>query len=155
MSDPILNAETICQVGIIVHDIERTAQRYCEVFGFDMPEIMETSGFERSKTTYNGQPSEATAKLAFFNAGQITIELIEPDEKPSVWREFLEQHGEGVHHVAFQVKDTKAVTGALAETGVGIAQQGLYSDGSGIYTYVDAGPLLGTMFELLENFPRK
>ncbi|MCC6616381.1 MAG: VOC family protein [Anaerolineae bacterium] len=154
MSHPNLKAETICQVGIIVHDIERTAQKYCEVFGFPPPQIVETAGFAQSKTTYNGQPSEATAKLAFFNAGQVTIELIQPDEKPSVWREFLEQHGEGVHHIAFQIKDTEAVTGYLAENGAGIAQQGLYSDGSGVYTYVDTGPLLGTMFELLENFPR-
>ncbi|MBE0689879.1 MAG: VOC family protein [Anaerolineae bacterium] len=154
MSHPNLNAEMICQVGIIVHDIERTAQKYCEVFGFPKPEIMTTAGYAQSKTTYNGQPSEATAKLAFFNAGQITIELIEPDEKPSVWREFLEKHGEGIHHIAFQVKDTEAVTGNLAEQGADISQQGLYSDGSGVYTYVDTAPLLGTMVELLESFPR-
>jgi len=154
MSHPNLKADTICQVGIIVHDIERTARKYCEVFGFEMPQIVETAGYAQSKTTYNGQPSEATAKLAFFNAGQITIELIEPDDQPSVWREFLEQHGEGIHHIAFQVKDTEAVTGFLAEHDAGIAQQGLYSDGSGVYTYVDTAPLLGTMFELLESFPR-
>ena len=34
-------------------------------------------------------------------------------------------------------------------------QQGLFVDGSGMYTYVDSAPQLGVMVELLENFPKK
>ena len=40
-----------------------------------------TDGYDVALTEYNGQPSNATAKLAFFNVGDnVTIELIEPDE---------------------------------------------------------------------------
>jgi catechol 2,3-dioxygenase-like lactoylglutathione lyase family enzyme len=154
MSDTGLNAETICQVGFVVRDIERTAQQFCEVFGLPKPPIIVTPGHEIAKTTYQGQPSEATARLAFFNTGQVQVELIEPDEKPSVWRDFLEQHGEGVHHIAFAVPDTAAATKYLANFGAAVSQQGLYSDGSGMYTYMDTVPLLGTMIELLENFKK-
>jgi methylmalonyl-CoA/ethylmalonyl-CoA epimerase len=155
MSDAALNPEMICQIGFIVRDIERTAERFREVFGFPRPEIIVTPGHEIAETTYQGEPSDATAKLAFFNTGQVQIELIEPDEKPSVWRDFLEQHGEGVHHIAFQVPDTKMATNRLAESGIGICQQGLYSDRSGMYTYMDSTPALGMMIELLETFSRK
>jgi catechol 2,3-dioxygenase-like lactoylglutathione lyase family enzyme len=155
MSSQGLNADMICQVGFIVRDIERTAQKFCEVFGFPKPPIMVTPGYERAKTTYQGQPSDATAKLAFFNTGQLQIELIEPDEKPSVWRDFLDAHGEGVHHIAFRVPDTERATRYLDEHGIPVLQQGLYSDGSGMYTYVDSAPVLGVMLELLENFARK
>ena len=34
-------------------------------------------------------------------------------------------------------------------------QQGLFVDGSGMYTYVDSAAQLGVMVELLENFPKK
>ncbi len=155
MSSQNLNAEMICQVGFIVHNIERTARKFCEVFGFPEPPVIVTPGYERAKTTYQGQPSGATAKLAFFNTGQLQIELIEPDENPSVWRDFLDEHGEGVHHIAFRVKDTGQTTLYLADHNIPVLQQGLYSDGSGMYTYLDSAPVLGVMLELLENFAKK
>ncbi len=155
MSDPDLNPDMICQIGLIVRDIEASIKRFRAVFGFPETPVVTTAGYERGKTTFHGEPSDATAKLAFFNAGQIQIELIEPDEKPSVWREFLEQHGEGVHHIAFRVNDTHAAMERLASHGIGEAQQGLYSDASGMYTYVDSAPTLGVMLELLENFNQK
>jgi catechol 2,3-dioxygenase-like lactoylglutathione lyase family enzyme len=151
-ADKGLGTDIICQVGLIVHDIERTAQRYSEVLGLPQPEIMVTPGYEKSKTTYKGEPSEATAKLAFFDLGQLQLELIEPDEKPSVWRDFLEEKGEGAQHIAFQVKDTGRATEHLGRHGIEIAQQGLYADGSGMYTYLASDAKLGTTLELLENF---
>lgn len=152
MTEAKFPAGAICQVGFIVRDIERAAKRFCAIFGVDMPPIWQTPGYAQVNTTFQGEPSEATAKLAFFDAGQLQIELIEPDEKPSVWREFLDAHGEGVHHIAFKVKDTNESAQFLAEHGITIRQQGLYADRSGMYTYLDSGPVLGVMIELLENF---
>lgn len=154
MTKPALKPETLCQVGFVVHDIEATARRYAEAFGFPIPQIIETPGFDRSRTTVNGAPSEATAKLAFFQTGQVVIELIQPDEKPSVWRDFLDQNGEGVHHIAFGVEDTKATEADLEAAGIKTLQQGLYADGSGMYTYLDSAPQLGVMIELLESFKK-
>jgi len=142
----------VCQVGLLVNDIEAAARRYCEVFGMEMPPIIETPGYAISKTTYHGEPCDATAKLAFFSMGQVQIELIEPDSQSSVWRDYLNAHGEGVHHIAFQVEDTDRTVEHLKEHGVNVLQQGLYSDASGMYTYVDSAPVLGVMLELLENF---
>jgi len=47
------------------------------------------------------------------------------------------------------------ITKHLEQFGIGVSQQGLYSDASGMYTYVDSAPALGVMLELLENFNRK
>ena len=78
--------------------------------------------------------------------------MIEPDEQPSVWRDYLNEHGESVHHIAFMVQDTENVVKYLAEYGIAVLQQGLYSDGTGVYTYVDSAPQLGVMLELLQAF---
>ena len=94
---------------MIVSDIEATAQRYHEVLGVPLPSIQTTLG----DSTYKGQPSSATAKLAFMNFGQVTIELIQPDEQPSVWRDYLNARGEGAQHIAFQIGDTQQVGRAL------------------------------------------
>ncbi len=152
--DQGIGTDTVCQVGIMVRDIEKTAQRISDVLGLPQPPIFSTPGYEVVKTTYNSEPCDATAKLCFFNVGQLQIELIEPDEKPSVWRDFLDQQGERAHHIAFPIQDTQRVTDYLAQHGIPISQQGYYGDLSGMYTYLASEDKLGTAVELLENFPR-
>src|SRR5690606_17879942 len=112
-----------------------------------------TAAYDVTETTFNGERCEATARLAFFNAGQMQIELIEPDALPSVWRNHLDKKGEGVHHIAFKVADTDETVRRLDAKGIPVVQQGLYSRRDGIYTYVDSTPQLGVMLELLQNFP--
>ncbi len=152
-ADKGLGTDKVIQVGIIVRDIERTVQRYCDVLGFERPPIQVTPGYQVVKTTYNGQPSDATAKLAFLSAGQLQIELIEPDEKPSVWRDFLDAHGDGAQHIAFPVQNTQRAVDYLARFGMPVSQQGLYGSLNGMYTYIDSQSQLGTTIELLESFP--
>lgn len=147
-----IGTDVICQVGVIVKDVRATAARVSAVLGLPQPPIIQTPGYDKAKTMYRGAPSEATAKLAFFDFGQVQIELIEPDAEASVWRDYLEAKGEGPQHIAFQVDDTRAVTDYLAGHGIDVIQQGLYADGSGMYTYLDSDVLLGATIELLESF---
>jgi catechol 2,3-dioxygenase-like lactoylglutathione lyase family enzyme len=154
-ADKGIGTDIVNQVGIIISDIETMAQRISDVLGIPKPPIFSTPGHEVVKTMYNGQPCYGTAKLAFFNLGQIQLELIEPDEKPSVWREFLERTGGGAHHIAFPIKDTKRVVEYLAQQGIPVTQQGFYGDLSGMYTYTDSEAQLGTTVELLESFPKQ
>ncbi|MBK8021559.1 MAG: VOC family protein [Chloroflexi bacterium] len=153
-ADKGLGTDIVCQVGIIVRDIERTARRYSDLLGMPMPPLITTAGYDITKTLYKGEPSDATAQLAFFDFGQVQIELIQPDEKPSIWRDWLEANGEGAHHIAFRVQNTQRAVDHLAKFGITVTQQGLYSDGSGVYTYLDSQQQLGTTLELLEDFPR-
>ncbi len=147
-----IGTDVICQVGVIVNDVLASSKRVAAVLGKPQPPIIQTPGYDLAKTMYRGAPSEATAKLAFFDFGQVQIELIEPDEEPSVWRDYLEAKGEGAQHIAFQVDNTRIVTDYLAGHGIEVIQQGLYADGSGMYTYLDSDNLLGTTIELLENY---
>lgn len=153
-ADKGLGTDIVRQVGIIVHDIERTARRFSAVLGVPMPNILTTLGYDVARTTYKGQRCDATAKLAFFDFGQVQVEMIQPDEKPSVWRDWLDANGEGAQHIAFRVENTQRAVDHLAKFGIGILQQGLYSDGGGMYTYMDSQAQLGTTLELLENFVR-
>jgi methylmalonyl-CoA/ethylmalonyl-CoA epimerase len=82
--------------------------------------------------------------------GQVSLELIEPIGGPSTWREFLDERGEGVHHIAFTVEGTDEVVAFLAGAGIAVVQQGDYTGGR--YTYVDSMSTLGVILELLENF---
>jgi methylmalonyl-CoA/ethylmalonyl-CoA epimerase len=150
MNNHGLGTSTICQVGLIVRDIERSIKAYSQVFGLPKPDIIITDPPEIAKTKYKGEPTKAQAKLAFFDMGQVSLELIEPVGGPSTWQEFLDENGEGVHHIAFRIKGTEQVIAFLAEKGIDVTQQGRYT--GGMYTYMNSAPVLGTILELLEDF---
>jgi methylmalonyl-CoA/ethylmalonyl-CoA epimerase len=150
MPENILGTNQICQVGLVVKDIEKSIDGYCEVFGIQRPNVIITDEYRAAQTTYHGQPSLARAKLAFIDMGQVQLELIEPIGEPSTWKEALDNNGESVHHIAFIIKGTDEVVQKVVKRGMPVAQQGLYTGGK--YTYIDSAQKLGVVLELLENF---
>ncbi|MCS7221268.1 MAG: VOC family protein [Anaerolineae bacterium] len=144
--DGLIN-NVITQVAIVVRDIEKTACNYAELFGMEMPPIILTDPEEKAHTRYQGQPTSARAKLAFFRMGSLSLELIEPIGGPSTWQEFLDKHGEGIHHIAFQVQDMDKAVRFLESKGISLVQQGDFT--GGCYAYMDATPQLGAIIELL------
>ena len=50
-------------------------------------------------------------RTAFFAAGEVHIELLEPTSPDSPIAKFLEKNGPGIHHIAFATDD---ITGQLA-----------------------------------------
>ena len=70
------------------------------------------------------------------------IELHEPDENPSTFREFLDKHGNGVHHIGFEVGDRRdTIVGELADMGYDLRTVGIYPGSS--WTIVDTEEDLG------------
>ncbi|HHU62059.1 MAG: VOC family protein [Bacillota bacterium] len=149
MTKELLGTDVVVQIGIIVNDIEKTAEEWAKFLGVTKPEYIITDDYELAQTEYRGKPTKAKAKLAFFSLSNIEIELIEPDDEPSTWREFLTEHGEGVHHIAFKIKGQEEKTQRLEKMGFKLVQKGEYTGGR--YTYFDSFPRLKILLELLEN----
>jgi len=149
MTKPALGTDTVVQVGIVVHDIEAKARHWSDILGLPMPEIIITDTADKAQTEYLGQPTTARAKLAFFHMGQVDIELIEPVGEPSTWRDYLDRHGESLHHLAFRIKGMSEKVAYLAAHDVPLVQRGEYTGGR--YAYVDGSAQLGVILELLEN----
>jgi methylmalonyl-CoA/ethylmalonyl-CoA epimerase len=93
MGKTILGTKVITQIGILVHDIEKTSQAYADFFGVEKPQWSITDSVDKAQTEYRGKRSEARAKLAFFDMGSLQLELIEPDHNLSTWRESLDKNG--------------------------------------------------------------
>lgn len=140
----------ICQVALVVKDIEQVAKDYAEFLGTDIPPICVSGTFEEAHTQLRGADCYATCKMAFFDVGEnLQIELIQPDELDSVWKDGLDENGEGFHHIAFLIKDTKEKISLLENKGFPLIQQGEYSGGR--YSYIDTRSKLKLIVELLEN----
>ena len=154
----ILGTDEMVQVGFVVKDIEKTKAEYAKLFGVEVPETINATGgearFHVTQTEYLGKPSpKANAKLAFFHVGgAMDIELIEPNEEPSIWRDYLDQVGEGQHHVAFVVDSIDACLGPCEALGMKLIQKGNFEAGDGRYAYMEAADTLTTVIELLERW---
>ena len=149
MNDTHLGSTTVAQIAIVVHDIEASAQRYAAVLGLPVPEVMITAPGLDVHQTYNGEPSDARAKLAFFQLGQVQLELIEPMGGASTWQAALDEKGEGVHHIAFWVEGMQRSVDFLKSQNIPMIQRG--DMGEGQYAYFDAEAPLAVTLELLER----
>jgi len=54
---------------------------------------------------------------AFFKKGDTKIELLESIDESGVVSKFIEKKGEGLHHIAFEVKDIEAEVERLKKEG--------------------------------------
>ena len=150
MEKGILGTKIVTQIGFVVNDIEKTSQAFADFLGVEKPQWSLTDTIDKTHGEFNSQPCPARAKLAFFHVGEtLDIELIEPDETPSVWRNVLNEKGEGVHHIAFVVNGMKEKILALEGNGMKLLQRGEYTGGR--YAYIDCVDQLKTIVELLEN----
>jgi methylmalonyl-CoA epimerase len=150
----LLNTNAITQVAIIVKDIEKTKVKWAEFFGIPVPSTVEAGEYEITQTVYKGEPApNAKCKMAFFNAGpNMQLELIQPNGEKSTWQDFLDEHGEGIHHIAFSVNGTQKHLEVCEKQGIKCIQRGKYGDGGGEYAYLDTFNDFKCIIETLESY---
>lgn len=150
----ILDTNIVTQVGFIVRDIEVSKRKFAAFFGVEPPANVDGGRYEVTGTQYMGEPApRANCLMAFFDAGpNVQIELIQPNGEKSTWQDHLDQYGEGVHHIAFQIRDMDGKIRACELAGMPCTQRGKYGDASGEYAYIDARQDLKCFIELLENY---
>ncbi|MCL2030878.1 MAG: VOC family protein [Oscillospiraceae bacterium] len=149
----IMGTHVLTQVALVVHDIEASKARLAQLLGVPEPPVFGSGEYAVTQTEVRGAPAPGAAcKMAFFSVGDsVQIELIQPNETPSVWRDFLNERGEGLHHIAFNVKGMDSVILSCEGFGMTLLQKGNYGDGGGRYAYFGGGGL-PFILELLENF---
>ena len=143
------NFKSITRIGFVVNNIEQSAKSWAELLEMDIPDIMLSAPLDEAHTIYKEKPTDAQAKLAFFQLENITIELIEPVGDDIPWKETMDEKGEGIHHIAFNVKDMENAIAFLREAGGKLVQRGDFAGGS--YTYMDMTAKLATNVELLST----
>ncbi len=148
---PVLGTRRVCQIAIVVRDIDRAARHWSTFLGLPIPPTITTASGDKVGQTYRGEPSNARCKLAFFQMDNTVVELIEPLGGASSWQAVLEEKGEGVHHIAFNVVDTAGKTRSLAEQGLSVMHQG-GDPATGQFSYIDSRDKLGVIVELLEGY---
>jgi len=151
---PITNIAQIC---VIVPNLNQAVENYWKVFGIG-PWSFYTYGKPLVKRmTRHGRPSEYKMRVALANVGPMRIELIEPLEGDTVYSEFVEKHGYGVHHVGVLTEDMAAALNRAKQAGLDMTQDGagFGPDDDGHYAYLATEDLIGTTIELIERPQRR
>ncbi len=61
--------------------------------------------------------SSENVNTAFFQKGETKIELLESTKENGVIQKYIDKKGEGIHHIAFEVKDIYAEMNRLKKEG--------------------------------------
>lgn len=139
----------IGQVALVVKDTEKASRNLAALFGFEEASYEIIGTYEFSNTKYKGEPTPAKAKATFYTMGPLDIEILEPMGEPSTWNDFLQENGEGIHHIAWYVRGIDEVRTFLESQGMEMIQQGNWDGGQ--YMYFDARDQLGFIIELLQT----
>ncbi len=149
---PFLN-NGVAQIGILVKDLERTVEMYWKVFGIG-PWSFYTYGKPLVKEmSYHGKPAAYHMRLALATMGPTRIELIELGDSPTIYADFVEEHGYGIQHIGVLVDDMQAALQQAESAGIKMIQDGagFGLDGDGHYAYLDTLNTFGMTIELIER----
>jgi catechol 2,3-dioxygenase-like lactoylglutathione lyase family enzyme len=155
-SDPSnkLELKKPVQIGILVKDLERTTRLLGSLFGFGPFHFIEWPDRPDSKYYYRGTEQHIKNRQAFVQAGPLELEFVQLMEGDcNAFRDFLNQKGEGIHHILFEVDDIEAAINTLSRAGVGVLQHGTGIRPGTRWALLDTQELLGFFVELRHVAP--
>ena len=147
MTGPFTKVHHLC---VVVHDIDASV-RFYESVGIgpwhDYPPLAAFTDLEVPD-------AEGFRALVYRYAwiGDFQIQLVQPGPAPTPQRRFLDEHGEGVFHVGFEVPDANAADAQAGALGLDVLMRGRRPDGSG-FTYFDTSGSAGVVLETRQSPP--
>ena len=147
--EPKIKIDEIIQIGIVVRDLQKAVENYWATLGIGPWQIVRMEPPILREVTLRGKLVEASMLAAIAQSGSIQLELIQPLEGPSIWKEFLEKRGEGLHHVQSLVQNPKVALAKFKEMGVDVLMSGKIANN--IFYYIDTEPLLGIILEFIDT----
>ncbi len=140
-----LKKDKFIQINIVVGDIYRAAKAWAAILDIPVPEVRvnHLEGSAEYPYTYRGEANTCDLLVCDITMGDWVLELHQADDKNSSFREFYDKHGNGVHHIGFEVGEARdEVLKELSELGFDTQRTiGVYPGSS--WTIVDSEDVLG------------
>ncbi|SOC36084.1 methylmalonyl-CoA epimerase [Ureibacillus acetophenoni] len=130
--------EKIDHIGIAVTNLEEKITYYTEILGLKLLRVEEV-------------PSQ-NVRVAFIDAGNVHIELLEPLSDEGAIYNHIQKRGEGIQHVAFKVNDIYQKMSELREKGVRIlSEEPVPGAGGSKAAFLHPKDSFGVLYELYEK----
>lgn len=133
-----LQLEEIGHIGIIVKDVDKVVESWERMFGIGPWVVRDLGGPVEGETI--------RVKMAWANLGPVQIELTQPVEGRTIHADFLDTHGEGLHHLGFPADDVDGEAANLVAQGAKIIMQQ-----PGGYAFLEGGWPGGFILELVRK----
>ena len=145
----------LVQIGLVVKDLDRSVHGLSELFGIGPFHVIDwpPAGHDDLQKIYHGQPANFRARMAFADLGPVELEIIQPVSGESIWADFLREHGEGLHHIRFNVSQVEPVIEYLSRHGIGVSQMGSGLRPGTNWVYFDTQERIGFIIEILNALP--
>ncbi len=136
----------IMQIAHIVKDLEKTIKQYNECLGAGSWDIYKFEPPLLRDSMYRGKPSDHTFLVAITWMGEMQIEVMQPLTGYSIYDEFLEKKGEGLHHVKEFSSDCEKTLMEYSKKGIEVIQSGKIDEDE--FYYLDTESRLGIIWEI-------
>lgn len=139
----------ISQIAVVVEDLQKTMEQYTNLLGWGPWNVYRHEPPRLHNTFVRGNEVSYTMLGAETHVGDVGYELLEPLEGPSIYKESLEQHGEGLHHVAVMLHDfheSAELKRRFADAGASVLMGGHIGESIEFY-YLDTEPSLKIILE--------
>jgi methylmalonyl-CoA/ethylmalonyl-CoA epimerase len=142
-------------VAVVVRDLDRALAHYTNDLGIGPWAIYTLSPDWIRDMTVHGKEQGYVYTLALCSVGPVVYELLESVQGPNIYEEFLNERGEGLHHVGYFVEDIDAEISKMESRGFSMLQggRGFGANDDGAYAYFDTERTLGCILEALEMPP--
>jgi methylmalonyl-CoA/ethylmalonyl-CoA epimerase len=140
---------TITQIAIVVRDIEKAMHDYTHTLGWGPWSVFDYKPPLLHDTIVRGERVEFRMIGAETMVNGLGFELIQPVSGPSIYQEHLDQHGEGVQHIACMKhsdQDSDVLKQHLSEHGSQVIMSGRIGESIEFY-YIDTAPALKFVLE--------
>ena len=143
----------IAQIALVVEDLDKTVERYWQVFGMGPWHFYTYQRPLLNMSRYHGQDVDNSLRIALGYFGPTRMELIEIKKGPSLQEDFIKDHGFGVQHLGILVDDMASALEEARENGFKVIQEGsgFGPDGDGHYAYLNTEDEFGITYELIER----
>lgn len=125
-------------IGIAVKNLDETIPYYTDTLGLTLLKIEEVAS--------------ESVKVAFIDAGNVKLELLEPLSEKSAIHSFIEKKGEGIHHIAFGVEGIEERMNELRTKGIRIlSEQPKNGAGGAQVAFLHPKSSYGVLYELCDK----
>lgn len=136
----------IIQVGIVVKDVKEAAEKIEKLVGIGPFRILEP---EYRDLTYQGKAAKFKVRIGLAEAGPVQVELVQPLSGETIYEEFANRKGYGLHHLGIRTRSMEESVKEMEAKGLRIIQSG---NRPGIkWAYLNTEEKTGVVFELLEK----
>jgi hypothetical protein len=143
---------SIHQVGFVVKNLKQEVEKFSELYGIKPWNIWEYNTKNVEDMEVYGVKKNYKMMVATCKSMNIDFELIEPLDGESIFSDFIDKFGGGLHHINFLADNYDAVSNYLLSQEIGIIQYGNLS-GKHKYAFFDTFQDLNYYIELSTNLP--